>query len=595
MDNRKIHIDDFFREEIGNAAETPPSQVWDDLEKRLDPGKGRKPFAWWWVMLFLFLVAGGGIYLGRGYITTSSKEDNSKATATVPSLIPVTSVSTITNKGMSKKATSITSDSTTADISVTSVQKVRTPIHSKKQFETSILTPSPNTIRINDTQVTATRTHAHHSSLPSSPNVNPIKNTTPYLSRTNGKNFNSNSVAKTNNNINYRDTLTGAIPLISSNNTARPVVDKPVTGQTKAEKQSTTNNNKTFAEKEYAKTPLTNKTPSDLAIKTKKESDILKQSLATPITTEKALANYIAEKPQPVQSEPKVTPSNATNAKVNSSNDSAAQNTSTAELGGKKFSFAATQGGIKASLGHGTQSFNTTYIVLSPYLQIDWTKRFSVFFAPGIKYNIVNKNPFGGDPTPYYTNVSDSVTTIGTHAHAAGTYNVYSFQQSYDSITVSHTVSRSYLEFELPILLKYLITDKFSIAAGPVFTFGSSATIQSVINRYGRYTLTGPDSVIAPASFTAAHANTIFTHPMPQYDSVLYQNVTSNQFHWGYMVEVNYLFSERFFISASIQQNLSDKGFSPNPYITDLYTQPYFRVSLGYKIFPGKKKIIENK
>ena len=36
MKNYRKHIDDFFREKLGAYSETPPPEVWDDLEKRLD-------------------------------------------------------------------------------------------------------------------------------------------------------------------------------------------------------------------------------------------------------------------------------------------------------------------------------------------------------------------------------------------------------------------------------------------------------------------------------------------------------------------------------------------------------------------------------
>jgi hypothetical protein len=62
MNDNKRNIDEFFLEELGNATETPPSSVWDTLEKRLDDNKSPQPiFGWWFYLLIALLFVGGSI------------------------------------------------------------------------------------------------------------------------------------------------------------------------------------------------------------------------------------------------------------------------------------------------------------------------------------------------------------------------------------------------------------------------------------------------------------------------------------------------------------------------------------------------------
>ena len=68
MKSFRKHIDDFFREKLGSYTETPPPDVWDALDKRLDtlvphvkaPGTGPGGYHWLWhfAMVSTILVVG---------------------------------------------------------------------------------------------------------------------------------------------------------------------------------------------------------------------------------------------------------------------------------------------------------------------------------------------------------------------------------------------------------------------------------------------------------------------------------------------------------------------------------------------------------
>jgi len=68
MEDRSKHIDDLFREGLGDYRETPPADVWASLEKRLpepEDGSSRK-----WIWLLLLLLIGTA-----GYVVYNSLSD----------------------------------------------------------------------------------------------------------------------------------------------------------------------------------------------------------------------------------------------------------------------------------------------------------------------------------------------------------------------------------------------------------------------------------------------------------------------------------------------------------------------------------------
>lgn len=70
MSNYRKHIDNFFREKLGNYRETPPPDVWEQLEGRLD-GLAPVPtvsYKWVWHLAVISVIVFLGVSVGKRYL-----------------------------------------------------------------------------------------------------------------------------------------------------------------------------------------------------------------------------------------------------------------------------------------------------------------------------------------------------------------------------------------------------------------------------------------------------------------------------------------------------------------------------------------------
>ncbi len=98
MKNYKKYIDDFFREKLGNYRETPPPEVWDDLETRLDgllPDMQHFSYRWLRHFAIVSLILLLGVSLVKKISGNSASENtpmNEKPIAKVQVGIPATGI-----------------------------------------------------------------------------------------------------------------------------------------------------------------------------------------------------------------------------------------------------------------------------------------------------------------------------------------------------------------------------------------------------------------------------------------------------------------------------------------------------------------------
>jgi len=85
LKNYRKHIDTFFREKLGSYSETPPPEVWDDLEKRLDgltTGAPTAPYRWLWHVAIISVLLFLGVSVARKTANKATNTDlamNSKS------------------------------------------------------------------------------------------------------------------------------------------------------------------------------------------------------------------------------------------------------------------------------------------------------------------------------------------------------------------------------------------------------------------------------------------------------------------------------------------------------------------------------------
>jgi len=99
MINIRKHIDDFFREKLGNYRETPPAEAWDELEVRLD---GLKPIvhgtSYRWLLHFAIVsvIVFLGVSLGKRIVSGNGSDIASVTITAEPAATASTPTATTT-------------------------------------------------------------------------------------------------------------------------------------------------------------------------------------------------------------------------------------------------------------------------------------------------------------------------------------------------------------------------------------------------------------------------------------------------------------------------------------------------------------------
>jgi hypothetical protein len=153
----------------------------------------------------------------------------------------------------------------------------------------------------------------------------------------------------------------------------------------------------------------------------------------------------------------------------------------------------------------------------------------------------------------------------------------------------SVVMQKKYVEFELPFLFKYQLDKHFSLFGGMSFTFGKvvglSNSLQTLSGlKFIDTVLNSKDSFVGTVPLKYEHPNTL---NISKYKPTEEKSVSPIRF--GYTIGVSYLIN-RVVVDLSIQQNLSRLNSISDADIRKLYTQPYYRLSLGYNMFTNRKK-----
>ncbi len=124
MDNQSKLIDDLFKEELGNYAETPPPMAWDALERRLEKAPPRGSFFSSRKTLYL-LMAGTllllSISVARKLNLTSFRENKSENNfAMADNANTIAKSSPVTTNNIIDNSKTVTDNKKSADLNITS-------------------------------------------------------------------------------------------------------------------------------------------------------------------------------------------------------------------------------------------------------------------------------------------------------------------------------------------------------------------------------------------------------------------------------------------------------------------------------------------
>jgi hypothetical protein len=262
----------------------------------------------------------------------------------------------------------------------------------------------------------------------------------------------------------------------------------------------------------------------------------------------------------------------------------------------KKMESGNLETGIKGGLEAGFQKYSAVKLTLSPYIQYGISKKMSVLVQPGFKFGRLSQTEIFA-PSLYHRITNATVTSNHIVTKAADSLNPdtiarrYYYSQTYDSVRLGYVAKRNYFEVELPVMLQYRLTKKLSVYAGINFNFSKTIRIKEQRQEY--LGLAKADSVTyQKVAVTSTAPNppaidTMFrynTQGIESAEQMRAQNPTSDPLKVGYMAGFSYRIRDRWMVDVLATQILNGKGAIPNEKIRSIHMQPYVRVSIGYRL-----------
>lgn len=550
MKNYKKHIDAFFREKAGRGPETPPSHIWDNLDKQLDdlpPAKAPASYRWFGyfailsVLLLLSVPAlrKMGIYppAPSGAAVTGNTQNSVSPSAAIASAqkpgttTPAQSSATQSATGAANTAQNATNTSATCSNATDNPQPSATNAVAVKTNSSKTYTPANTT---NPHKKTKGSSNADaYANNPIKPNITPrVKHsryTNPVAANTPG--------AKTNKTKDQKHT--GPAAPVSEHNYAAAANDQnlpagnalPSSPGNAAGPNPGNDITATTTATQNQKPPLANKPKQPGPPAAKKE---------------------IAKKPEEKKHK-KATPPDQ-----------------------------RWEGGVKVGYEIGFNNSAASKYVISPFLQYNITSKLSLLAQPAAKYAQLTAHSVGNDATYYQVNDD------GVVAPVSGSSTNYTYTVSHDSIIKSYTYRGSYMEFELPILIKYYITKRASVFGGInlLYSMPPGITENTYTKSYIRETINFSSPTPDPVPPDVAYTGTPYT----AYSGPLYQPSTAGRFHIGYMAGFSYEVGRKWLFDALIEQGSAPTNVVGGYNVNAPLSQMYLRLSAGYKFKKSAKK-----
>ncbi len=252
--------------------------------------------------------------------------------------------------------------------------------------------------------------------------------------------------------------------------------------------------------------------------------------------------------------------------------------------------------GVKAGYERGFDKSGSTKYLVSPYVEYKITPKFAIMVQPAIKYAQA-PNRIIGDAQTYYDvksdgNVSDngSNTSVKVEGSTVVTYYnaKYRYTQVYDSIVKTNTYGGAYMEYELPVLAKYNVTEKLALYGGVNMIYSqmkgvkeNTQIISGLIN--SKDTMISSTSGMTPAP-AIGQVLTYSGAQFSDYNGPLYPATQENSLRFGAMLGFSYEYSDRWLLDALVQKNPAPRDVRGGVNINAPLSSAYFRLAIGYRI-----------
>lgn len=270
------------------------------------------------------------------------------------------------------------------------------------------------------------------------------------------------------------------------------------------------------------------------------------------------------------------------------------------------------EAGVKAGYASGFDaSFRANKFAIAPYIEYAFSAKVSLTFQPTYHTGNARVGAFDNGEQAYYEvtgtqfdstervvrGVIDS--TVVTPNPPDTVYRSYAYTQTYDSVHVSYGVTQRQLwDIEVPLILKYKINDKFAVLAGGSITYSSVLQVEENMQRFEKVNeyseVTDPQTFYVtsqgqgpPAGPAPKAFSDLFTYTGEPYSSYAPRTITqsNNFFRYGFMIGASATFKERLMIELMLHKTGVDATAVPDKQLQKLYTQPYLRIMVGYKLF----------
>lgn len=562
MKSNKKHIDDLFREKLGNYSEVPPADAWQDLDTKLDtltPHVPTAPVRWLTHVGMVSLIAVLSVSFVQKYYGkhTGAADVDAQQSDAANDVVA---------------AQSHTNNTTTDAAAMSNIQSTE-----------SAMAGNNNEISATTEATDQSRASAQHSSN----NHHSNNNSTTTIAATNKGNT-------TDNEMEYGDDVS------FSPNADKEYVNDGSHIYDKKQEQPSGN---AWVNNGFNSMPSQ---PSDASVQSSMYGNAASQD---EVTTYNASANkytdntlqvdnYNATENQLIANSEITSNATAEHDEVPASQPTkTTKKATTSQLKATKpvRNFARWEAGVKSGYERGFDNVGATKFVIAPYLQYNISGRVAIMTQPAVKFAHAPTRVIGSPESYYQVNndgkvtTKESFTSVKVEGGSVLEYNNtrYNYTRSHDSIVKTNRTGGSYMEYELPVLMKYSISKKSSVYGGVNVVYSKLQQVkehtytQKGIVRSVDTLITAIGEPIAPG------INDILTHngtPISDYNGPLYPVSSKQNVRMGAMLGFTYQYSKRLMLDALVQKNpapvQSYNGYNINAPLSSTS----FRITVGYKI-----------
>lgn len=630
MDERKVNIDKLFRSGMEDKAETPPSAVWDKLEQRLDAAAPpRRPFpVWWfWTIAGLILISATVIIAGLPGDKAVVADNKQVAVPGMPGgqnnmPAPANADTPHTSNGelSAEENNTITNNIKPTDDLPLKENKTTERHHNPAQKPQAM---NPGTMAMNNVQQVNSATQGTNKTyqpvaVPATP---PFASGLPMLSSTVPQQYSTNdkpgkpSAAKVT--VPYVPSpVTADVPQMDTRSVAAIATPVPSPASMQPAVVPVVS---TIDATRLERPVLEPLKPSENRVPAMNVDMLLASVSPYPVvpapvkTFESKPITESSDNIVPLQPVSDIVPDGDTTKKKKSTDTTDVQLVIGEDQKVKKDRKPMPiEAGIKGGYSMGfNSSFRANKFAIAPYIELGLSSRLSLTFQPTYHTGGATIGKFDNGEQSYYEIKNSSFdstervvrgvvdSTVVTANPPDTVYRTYNYKQEYDSVYVSYGVSQKQLwDIEMPLILKYKIDDRFAVLAGGSVTYSSVLQVQEDVQRYNM--VNEYSEVLDPQTFYVTQQgqqppsapppkalSDLFSYTGEPYDNFTPRSITNskNFFRYGFMVGASATFRERLMIELMLHKTGVDVNSVPDKQLQKLYSQPYLRIMVGYKIF----------